>query len=97
MVVSALVETKRIGVARDHGLIDDPKAVIPMSVWWMLPQYMITGVSDAFAIVGLQELFYDQMPDAMRSLGAAAYISILGAGSFASNIGKGKSASREIV
>ncbi|XP_057731085.1 protein NRT1/ PTR FAMILY 5.4-like [Arachis stenosperma] len=86
MVVSALVETKRVGVARDHGLMDDPKAVIPMSIWWMLPQYMITGVSDAFAIVGLQELFYDQMPDAMRSLGAAAYISIVGVGSFVSNI-----------
>ncbi|MED6181891.1 hypothetical protein PIB30_023560 [Stylosanthes scabra] len=86
MVVSALVETKRVGVARDHGLIDDPKAVIPMSIWWMLPQYIITGVSDAFAIVGLQELFYDQMPEAMRSVGAAAYVSIVGVGSFASNI-----------
>lgn len=86
MVVSALVEAKRVGVARDHGLIDDPKAVLPMSIWWMLPQYMITGVSDAFTIVGLQELFYDQMPEALRSLGAAAYISIVGVGSFAGNI-----------
>ena len=85
MVVSALVEAKRVGVARDHGLMDDPKAVLPMSIWWMLPQYMITGISDAFTIVGLQELFYDQMPEIMRSLGAAAYISIVGVGSFASN------------
>ncbi|KAL2326376.1 hypothetical protein Fmac_025434 [Flemingia macrophylla] len=86
MVVAALIEAKRIGVARDHGLIDDPKAVLPMSIWWMLPQYMVTGISDAFTIVGLQELFYDQMPDALRSLGAAAYISITGIGSFVGNI-----------
>lgn len=86
MVVSALVETKRVGVAREHGLLDDPKAVLPMSIWWLLPQYMITGFSDAFAIVGLQELFYDQMPEALRSLGAAAYISIVGVGSFLGNI-----------
>ncbi|XP_027355546.1 protein NRT1/ PTR FAMILY 5.4 [Abrus precatorius] len=85
MVVSALVEAKRVGVARDHGLIDDPKAVLPISIWWLLPQYMITGIADAFTIVGLQELFYDQMPETMRSLGAAAYISIIGIGSFLSN------------
>lgn len=84
MVVSALVEAKRVGVARDHGLLDDPKAVIPIRIWWMLPQYIITGVADAFTIVGLQELFYDQMPEAMRSLGAAAYISIVGVGNFVS-------------
>lgn len=85
MVVSAIVESKRVSVARHHGLIDDPNAIIPMSIWWMLPQYTITGISDAFAIVGLQELFYDQMPEALRSLGAAAYISIVGVGSFVSN------------
>ncbi|KAG4957749.1 hypothetical protein JHK82_043581 [Glycine max] len=86
MVVSALVEAKRVGVAKESGLIDDPKAVLPISIWWLLPQYMITGISDAFTIVGLQELFYDQMPEALRSLGAAAYISIVGVGSFVGNI-----------
>ncbi|QCD85614.1 protein NRT1/ PTR FAMILY 5.4 [Vigna unguiculata] len=86
MVVSALVEAKRVGVAKEHGLIDDPKAVLPISIWWLFPQYLITGMSDAFTIVGLQELFYDQMPEALRSLGAAAYISIVGVGSFVGNI-----------
>ncbi|KAH1102383.1 hypothetical protein GLYMA_13G197500v4 [Glycine max] len=86
MVVSALVEDKRVGVAKEFGLIDDPKAVLPISIWWLLPQYMITGISDAFTIVGLQELFYDQMPESLRSLGAAAYISIVGVGSFVGNI-----------
>ncbi|XP_045799517.1 protein NRT1/ PTR FAMILY 5.4-like [Trifolium pratense] len=86
MVVSAIVETKRVNVAKNHGLIDDPSAILPMYIWWLLPQYMITGVSDAFTIVGLQELFYDQMPEGLRSLGAAAYISIVGVGSFVSNI-----------
>ena len=85
MVVAALVEAKRVGVARDYNLMDNPKAIVPISVWWLLPQFIVTGLSDAFTVVGLQELFYDQMPDAMRSLGAAAYISIVGVGSFLSS------------
>ncbi|KAK9912820.1 hypothetical protein M0R45_036660 [Rubus argutus] len=84
MVVSALVEAKRVSVAREHNLLDNPKAIVPMSIWGLLPQYLIMGLSNIFTVIGLQELFYDQMPDAMRSLGAAGYISLVGVGNFVS-------------
>ncbi|TYG99774.1 hypothetical protein ES288_A10G223000v1 [Gossypium darwinii] len=82
MVVAGLVETARVNTAAKHGLIDAPKAIVPMSVWWLHPQYVLTGLGDVFTIVGLQELFYDQMPEEMRTIGAAAYISVVGVGSF---------------
>ncbi|MED6216225.1 hypothetical protein PIB30_005487 [Stylosanthes scabra] len=85
MVVSALVEGKRVAIAKQYNLADDPKSILPMSVWWMLPQYIILGTSDAFTVVGLQELFYDQMPEGLRSLGAAAAVSLFGVGSFMAN------------
>ncbi|KAI7755329.1 hypothetical protein M8C21_034000 [Ambrosia artemisiifolia] len=85
MIVSALVESKRVGVATQQGLLDNPKSTIPMSVWWVVPQYILMGVSDVFTIVGLQELFYDQVPEEMRSMGAAAYLSVVGVGSFMSS------------
>ncbi|XP_059434032.1 protein NRT1/ PTR FAMILY 5.4-like [Corylus avellana] len=85
MAVSALVEAKRVGVAKEHNLLDNPKATVPMSVWWLLPQYIFCGLSDVFTFIGLQELFYDQMPESMRSLGAAAYVTVVGVGSFVSS------------
>ena len=85
MAMSGLVEAKRVGVAKQYNLLDNPKATVPMSVWWLLPQYILCGLSDVFTFIGLQELFYDQMPEPMRSLGAAAYVTVVGVGSFVSS------------
>lgn len=85
ILVAALVETKRVKLARDLNLLDNSEAILPISVGWLLPQYILSGVSDAFAIVGFQHLFYDQMPESMRSIGGALYIGNFGAASFVSN------------
>ncbi|KAI3917875.1 hypothetical protein MKW98_000109 [Papaver atlanticum] len=84
MVVAAIIEKKRLQTAIDFGLIDMPKATIPMSVWWLAPQYVLFGISDVFTMVGLQEFFYDQVPDGLRSVGLSLYLSIFGIGHFLS-------------
>jgi hypothetical protein len=47
---------------------------------------MIVGVGDAFTVPNLQGYFYEQVPDGMRSLGIALYLSVFGAGMFLSSL-----------
>ncbi|XP_039803669.1 protein NRT1/ PTR FAMILY 3.1-like [Panicum virgatum] len=44
-----------------------------MSVFWLVPQYAIHGVADAFMDVGRMEFLYDQAPESLRSTAAALY------------------------
>ncbi|XP_044472984.1 protein NRT1/ PTR FAMILY 5.6-like [Mangifera indica] len=82
MVVAALVERKRLAAVKR-----DPKfGSMSMSLFWLAPQFVIIGVGDGFTLVGLQEYFYDQVPDSMRSLGIAFFLSAMGAGSFLSSL-----------
>ncbi|GKC13634.1 proton-dependent oligopeptide transporter family protein, partial [Tanacetum coccineum] len=85
MAVAALVETKRLKIAHEYGLIDDPNATVPMKIWWLLPQYLLAGAAEVFTVVGMQEFFYDQVPIELRSIGLALYLSVMGIGNFLSS------------
>ena len=82
MIVAALTEKKRL-----EAIERDPlKGSLSISVFWLAPQFLIIGFGDGFTLVGLQEYFYDQVPDSMRSLGIAFYLSVIGAANFLSSM-----------
>ncbi|CAM6096456.1 unnamed protein product [Calypogeia fissa] len=84
MVVAGLVEVKRVDVAREYGLLDKPDSVIPISVFWLVPQYFLRGTTEIFTQVGQLDFFYSEAPESMRSLGTAMYLSTIGVGHFIS-------------
>ncbi|KAM0913540.1 hypothetical protein ACQ4PT_012101 [Festuca glaucescens] len=82
---AAIVELKRLEIARSEGLIHENVAV-PMSILWQIPQYFFAGAAEVFTAIGQLEFFYDQAPDAMRSLCAAFALITVSAGSYLSSI-----------
>ncbi|XP_071741260.1 protein NRT1/ PTR FAMILY 5.2-like [Rutidosis leptorrhynchoides] len=83
MITSSIVENHRLSVAKDHG-IHKKGQVVPLSIFILLPQFVLVGVADSFLEVGKLEFFYDQAPEGMKSLGTAYFTTSLGIGYFLS-------------
>ncbi|BFI30524.1 protein MpNPF13 [Marchantia polymorpha subsp. ruderalis] len=89
MGVSALVEAKRLQVARRYGLLeaqDEETAPVPLSIMWLIPQYFLVGISEVFTYIGLMEMFYDECPESLRSVSNAIQLLTNSLGSYFSTI-----------
>nr|GEY90046.1 protein NRT1/ PTR FAMILY 5.2-like [Tanacetum cinerariifolium] len=84
MVIASVVERRRLRIARDHGIFEKGK-IVPISIFILLPQFILMGVADNFLEVGKLEFFYDQAPEGMKSLGTAYFTTSLGIGYFLSS------------
>lgn len=81
-IVAALVEIKRKSAAEDHNLLDKPAVTIPISVFWLVPQFCLHGIAEAFMAVGHLQFLYDQSPESMRSTAMALNWIAIAIGSF---------------
>ncbi|XP_072986471.1 protein NRT1/ PTR FAMILY 5.8-like [Typha latifolia] len=84
MVVAAVVESTRLDIIRKEESFEPLLPKTQLSIFWLLPQYILLGISDVFTVVGMQEFFYTQVPNTMRTIGIALYLSVFGVGSFVS-------------
>lgn len=84
MVIAALTERKRLELSRQIASSDLLSETVPLSIFWLLPQYILLGISDIFTVVGMQEFFYSEVPLRFRTMGIALYTSVFGVGSFLS-------------
>ncbi|KAG2610521.1 protein NRT1/ PTR FAMILY 5.8-like [Panicum virgatum] len=74
MAIAALVESWRLRVSAG--------GAARLKIFWLLPQYVLLGVSDVFTVVGMQEFFYTQVPASMKTISIGLYLSVFGVGGF---------------
>ncbi|CAN6323780.1 unnamed protein product [Urochloa humidicola] len=84
MAATAAVETRRLRFARSHAAAETG-APLPLSIFVLLPQFVLMGAADAFLVVGQIEFFYDQAPESMKSLGTAMSLAAYGVGNVLSS------------
>ncbi|KAL4557790.1 hypothetical protein LXL04_035980 [Taraxacum kok-saghyz] len=83
-LIAGFMEIKRKNVAFEHGLLDKPHETIPIMVFWLMPQYCLHGVAEAFMSIGHLEFLYDQAPESMRSTATALFWMAISAGNYTS-------------
>ncbi|KAJ1298876.1 hypothetical protein BS78_01G487400 [Paspalum vaginatum] len=84
MATASVTESRRLAYARTHGL-DKTGGELPLTIFVLLPQFVLMGLSDAFLAVGKIEFFYDQAPESMKSLGTAMSLTAYGIGNILSS------------
>ncbi|KAK1699594.1 hypothetical protein QYE76_016291 [Lolium multiflorum] len=83
MAVTSAIESRRLRFARSHA--PDAHGIVPLTIFVLLPQFLLMGASDALLLVGQMEFFYDQAPESMKSLGTALSLTAYGAGNILSS------------
>ncbi|KAL9664605.1 hypothetical protein QQ045_020010 [Rhodiola kirilowii] len=86
MVAAALVEVKRLGVAKSHGLINSRSSHVPMSVFWLAPQFLLVGSGEAFTYIGQLDFFLRECPEGMKTMSTGLFLSTLSIGCFFSTM-----------
>jgi len=80
MVCAAILELIRLRRVKENNYYDYEH--MPMSVFWQSPQYFLIGAAEVFTFIGQLDFFYDQAPDAMRSLCSALSLSTVALGNY---------------
>jgi peptide/histidine transporter 3/4 len=84
MVVAAFLELIRLRFVRRHNYYELEE--IPMTIFWQVPQYFLIGCAEVFTFIGQLEFFYEQAPDAMRSLCSALSLLTVALGQYLSSL-----------
>ncbi|XP_056686337.1 protein NRT1/ PTR FAMILY 5.5-like [Spinacia oleracea] len=61
-IAAAIVEKKRLRIAKNQDLINEK---IPMSIFWLMPQFALLGASDGILATSVTDLLSDQAPPPM--------------------------------
>lgn len=84
MLSAGILEVVRLDMVKRHNYYE--LKTIPISIFWQVPQYFLIGCAEVFTFIGQLEFFYDQAPDAMRSLCSALSLTTVALGNYLSSL-----------
>ncbi|GFZ01632.1 peptide transporter 1 [Actinidia rufa] len=84
MLSAGILELVRLRLVKKHDYYELKE--MPMSIFWQVPQYFLVGCAEVFTFIGQLEFFYEQAPDAMRSLCSALSLTTVALGNYLSSL-----------
>ncbi|KAG6534571.1 hypothetical protein ZIOFF_008474 [Zingiber officinale] len=83
MVAAALAEMKRLSVAKETVLLHGG-ATVPISVFFLIPQFLLVGAGEAFIYTGQLDFFIRESPKGMKTMSTGLFLTTLSLGFFLS-------------
>ncbi|ERN00369.1 hypothetical protein AMTR_s00104p00113760 [Amborella trichopoda] len=83
MASAALIEAKRLNIAKD---LHDEHGPLPMSVFYLVPQFFLVGSGEAFIYTGQLDFFITQSPAGMKTMSTGLFLTTLSLGFFVSSM-----------
>ncbi|XP_059641501.1 protein NRT1/ PTR FAMILY 6.2-like isoform X3 [Cornus florida] len=84
MAAAALVEVKRLSVARAAGT-QSTTSTLPITVFLLIPQFFLVGSGEAFIYTGQLDFFITQSPKGMKTMSTGLFLTTLSLGFFVSS------------
>lgn len=84
MAAAALVEMKRLSVAKSAGGTTTEKS-LPISVFMLIPQFFFVGAGEAFIYTGQLDFFITRSPKSMKTMSTGLFLTTLSLGFFMSS------------
>ncbi|KAL4302359.1 hypothetical protein GQ457_10G003310 [Hibiscus cannabinus] len=85
MAAAALAEKKRLAVARASGAAATATTTLPISVFFLIPQFFLVGAGEAFIYTGQLDFFITQSPKGMKTMSTGLFLTTLSLGFFVSS------------
>ncbi|XP_075637939.1 protein NRT1/ PTR FAMILY 5.5-like isoform X2 [Castanea sativa] len=86
-ITAAGVETRRLDMISRHRLLDklnDSNEKIPMSMFWLLPQFLLLGAVEGMSNFSIDQFFTNQAPESMSRYLILFRHGVIGAGTVGS-------------
>ncbi|KAF8042747.1 hypothetical protein BT93_A1162 [Corymbia citriodora subsp. variegata] len=83
MAAAAIIERKRLSVAASVGRAT---TTLPMSVFLLIPQFLLVGSGEAFIYTGQLDFFITQSPKGMKTMSTGLFLTTLSLGFFFSSL-----------